>query len=73
MELIADSSGKKGTTPQFYQSFKGDSSNTLKDAGIPGIRYLDQGSRGAGQGSYNYVVFDDSIPKIVKRNGKPIK
>jgi hypothetical protein len=40
--------------------------------GIPGIRYLDQGSRGAGEGSYNYVVFDDKIPKIIERNGKPV-
>jgi hypothetical protein len=40
--------------------------------GIPGIRYLDQGSRGAGEGSYNYVVFDDKIPKIIERNGKPM-
>lgn len=41
----------------------------LKATGIPGIRYLDQGSRGAGNGTYNYVVFDDKIPKIVERNG----
>lgn len=41
----------------------------LKAYGIPGIRYLDQGSRGAGDGTYNYVVFDDQIPRIVERNG----
>lgn len=35
-------------------------SDTLRDAGIPGIRYLDGGSRGAGDGSHNYVIFDDS-------------
>jgi hypothetical protein len=39
----------------------------LAKHGIPGIRYLDQGSRGAGDGTYNYVVFDDKIPKIVSR------
>lgn len=44
----------------------------LNSKGIPGIRYLDQGSRGAGEGSYNYVVFDDRIPKIVERNGQPV-
>lgn len=44
-------------------------SNTLRWHGIPGIRYLDQGSRGAGQGTSNYVVFDENIPKIVSRNG----
>jgi len=29
----------------------------LKQYGIPGIRYLDQGSRGIGQGTRNFVVF----------------
>jgi hypothetical protein len=29
----------------------------LRAAGIPGIRYLDQGSRGAGTGTRNFVVF----------------
>ena len=36
----------------------------LREAGIPGIRYLDQGSRGKGDGSRNYVVFDDSLIDI---------
>lgn len=33
-------------------------SAALKKAGIPGIRYLDHGSRDSGQGSHNFVVFD---------------
>lgn len=41
----------------------------LREAGIPGIRYLDQGSRGAGQGTSNYVVFDPSIVDITKKYG----
>lgn len=41
----------------------------LRKQGIPGIRYLDQGSRGAGTGTHNYVVFDENIPNIVSRNG----
>jgi hypothetical protein len=44
-------------------------SNALNQAGIPGIRYLDQGSRGAGQGTSNYVVFDASIVDILKKYG----
>jgi len=44
-------------------------SQTLREAGIPGIKYLDQGSRSAGEGSRNYVVFDDSIIDILKRYG----
>jgi hypothetical protein len=39
----------------------------LMDRGIPGIRYLDQGSRTAGQGTHNYVVFDPSIIDILNR------
>jgi hypothetical protein len=41
--------------------------------GIPGIRYLDAGSRGAGKGTSNYVVFDDKLIDIVSRNNQPIK
>lgn len=32
-------------------------SETLRDAGVPGIKYLDQGSRGTGKGTSNFVVF----------------
>lgn len=38
--------------------------------GIPGIRYLDQGSRGAGEGSRNYVVFDDKLIDILRKYAK---
>jgi hypothetical protein len=41
----------------------------LKKAGVPGIKYLDQGSRGAGNGTRNYVVFDDKLVSILKRYG----
>lgn len=41
----------------------------LASQGIPGIKYLDQGSRGAGEGSRNYVVFDDSMVEILKKYG----
>ena len=41
-------------------------------AGIPGIRYLDQGSRGgAGQGTSNYVVFDPKIIDILRKYAVP--
>jgi hypothetical protein len=39
----------------------------MQEKGIPGIKYLDQGSRGAGQGSRNFVVFDDKLINILKR------
>ena len=41
----------------------------LRQAGIPGIKYLDQGSRSAGEGSRNYVVFDDKLIDIIKKYG----
>lgn len=44
-------------------------SERLRDAGIPGIKYLDQGSRAAGDGTRNYVVFDDRIIDILKKYG----
>jgi hypothetical protein len=39
----------------------------LRAEGIPGIRYLDQGSRGKGDGSRNYVVFDDNLISILNK------
>jgi len=41
----------------------------LRSLGIPGIRYLDQGSRSSGKGTYNYVVFpgEEKALKILGR------
>jgi len=44
-------------------------SKEMLQRGIPGIRYLDAGSRGAGDGSRNYVVFDDSLIDIIRKYG----
>jgi hypothetical protein len=41
--------------------------NTLNEAGIPGIKYLDAGSRGAGEGSRNYVMFSHDPIEILRR------
>ena len=43
-------------------------SEAMREAGIPGIRYLDQGSR-AGGGTSNFVVFpgNENILKILQR------
>ena len=49
-----------------------EASQRMYQAGIPGIQYLDQGSRGAGEGTRNYVVFSDEIPKILERNGTSV-
>ncbi len=47
-------------------------SERLRDAGIPGVRYLDGGSRGAGTGTSNFVVFpgEEGLLKILERNGQ---
>lgn len=42
----------------------------LRESGIPGIRYLDGGSRSAGEGTSNFVLFDDRLPRILERNGQ---
>lgn len=41
----------------------------LVEVGIPGIKYLDQGSRASGKGTRNYVVFDDRLVDIVRKYG----
>jgi hypothetical protein len=47
----------------------------MRQAGIPGIRYLDGGSRGAGSGTSNFVVFpgNEGLLNILERNGQPIR
>ena len=46
----------------------------MRELGIPGIRYLDQGSRGTGKGTSNFVVFpgEESKVRIMEINGKPV-
>jgi hypothetical protein len=44
-------------------------SAALREAGIPGIRYLDQGSRAGGAGTSNYVLFRDDIIDILRKYG----
>jgi hypothetical protein len=46
----------------------------LRQAGIPGIRYLDGSSRGTGAGTSNFVVFpgNEGLLNILERNGQPI-
>ena len=43
--------------------------SALRERGIPGIKYLNQGSRAAGDGSRNYVVFDDKLIEILRKYG----
>ena len=66
----------KATGGDIYRHF-GSGSNVdlsakLRDAGIPGIRYLDGGSRGSGQGTSNFVIFpgNEDLLTILERNGQ---
>jgi hypothetical protein len=68
--------GTKGN--QIYGMFDRDpklAADMLRRAGIPGIRYLDGGSRSAGSGSSNFVVFpgNEGLLNILERNGQPIR
>jgi hypothetical protein len=47
-------------------------SRYLASIGIPGIRYLDGGSRGKGDGTHNYVIFDDKLITLTHRNDEPM-
>jgi hypothetical protein len=50
-------------------------SEALRGKGIPGIRYLDGGSRSAGSGTSNFVVFpgNEGLLNILERNGQPLR
>lgn len=56
-------------TPNELLNTKAAASEALKQSGIPGIKYLDAGSRGAGDGTRNYVVFDDRLISIIRKYG----
>lgn len=49
-------------------------SERLRKAGIPGLQYLDQGSRADAEGTHNFVIWDDKEIKTFETlyQGKPI-
>jgi hypothetical protein len=47
-------------------------SELLRSVDIPGIKYLDQGSRTNQAGTKNFVIFDPSNVKVLERNQKII-
>jgi hypothetical protein len=57
------------TSGQYGGRNQADAAAALQQAGIPGIKYLDQGSRSAGQGTHNYVVFDANTIDILRKYG----
>jgi hypothetical protein len=61
------------TGADFYKTLTKDlgdapaASDYMNQLGIPGIKYLDGGSRSAGEGTRNFVIFDGDTAKILKR------
>lgn len=49
-------------------------SNALRDAGLPGIKYLDAGSRHieTGERTRNFVIYDPDLIDVTHKNDKPI-
>jgi hypothetical protein len=65
-EIRAASRGENASGQGIYQWLTEDytpqeASELLQAAGIPGLRYLDGNSRNAGEGSHNYVIWDESL------------
>jgi len=67
-------SGNNITGEQLVQGMgrSEEGARALRKHGIPGIKYLDQGSRQGGKGTSNFVLFADDIAKILERNDQPI-
>lgn len=81
-QKVREMLGKKFSIPSFNEDFstardfyrarvrKYDSqekaSRELNSLGIMGIKYLDGASRSDGEGSYNYVIFDDAAINILQ-------
>lgn len=72
--------GKDVTPTQFLNTWEiihpeskvGIGEQLLNEAGVKGVKYLDNFSREAGKGTHNFVVFDPSTVKILEENGKPL-
>lgn len=54
-----------------YDRAQVSATDKLREAGIPGIRYRDAGSRGldGAEGTRNFVVFDENLIEIVRKYG----
>ena len=66
------------TGEMFYRGLAKDlggdqaASEALRKAGIPGLKYFDQGSRAGGEGTRNYVTWDQDVldrSKMLERDG----
>jgi len=67
---MPDHLGEPGPTTKIANRAK--ASEAMRNAGILGIKYLDQGSRARGEGTRNFVVFSDRDVEITHKNGIPV-
>ena len=74
-DISALISNKRGSITKSLKRDQMAAAEEMHRLGIPGIRYLDGGSRGAGTGTSNYVVFpgEEGLLTILERNGVPLK
>jgi hypothetical protein len=75
--MMLDIIGKRqglgsGSSPESFKALAPQVAEELNKAGIKGIRYLDEGSRGKG-GTSNFVVFDPSNVKILEKNSEKVE
>ena len=68
-ELLNELAGRLSIRNPSPMSANAQASDFLRNAGVPGIRYLDAGSRGAGEGTSNFVVFpgNEDMMRIINR------
>jgi hypothetical protein len=71
-DSIAAKDPERGTTYMQRWFRSPSTAKKLEAMGYKGFRYLDEGSREAGKGTSNFVVFDPSNVKILEQNNKPI-
>ncbi len=64
---IMDVTGEQVYRALAYPKKDAEVSAKLRELGIPGLKYLDGQSRSDGKGTRNLVLFDDKIPKILKK------
>lgn len=75
--LVRESTGETGET--FYTALADKlgsekaASEALQEAGIPGHRFLDAGSRDTGGGTHNMVIYHDDGLEITAKNGEPVE
>lgn len=66
---------KAGASMRDHPPIPTEAAQAFSNAGVPGIKYLHDGSRGGSSKSTNYVVFpgNEGLLSILERNGQPIR